>query len=132
MSQFPNYMRNGTDVYNSAWVWSPRASFNVIQRSFWLILVLSYTTGAVVAVIVWYNYLCNKCLSPLMLWIRISIRTKCTTLCDKICQWLATDRWFCPGPPVSFTNITDLHDIAEIWLKVALNTIKQTNMFHYN
>jgi hypothetical protein len=33
-----------------------------------------------------------------MLWVRISIRTKCTTLCDKVCQWLATGRWFslCP------------------------------------
>jgi hypothetical protein len=31
-----------------------------------------------------YNYLCNQCLSPLMLWIRISIRARCTTLCDKV------------------------------------------------
>jgi hypothetical protein len=30
-------------------------------------------------------------------------------------------------PPVSATNKTDRHDIAEILLKVALNTIKQTN-----
>jgi hypothetical protein len=29
-------------------------------------------------------------LSPLMLWVRISIRARCTTLCDKVCQWLAT------------------------------------------
>jgi hypothetical protein len=29
------------------------------------------------------------------------------------------------GPPVSFTNKTDRHDIAEILLKVALSTIKQ-------
>jgi len=28
-----------------------------------------------------YNYLCNQCLSPLMLWVRISIRARCTTLC---------------------------------------------------
>jgi hypothetical protein len=27
-----------------------------------------------------YNYLCNQCLSPLMLWVRISIRARCTTL----------------------------------------------------
>jgi hypothetical protein len=32
-----------------------------------------------------------------------------------------------PGTPVSFTNKTDRHDIAEIMCKVALNTIKQTN-----
>jgi hypothetical protein len=35
-------------------------------------------------------------------------------------------RWFSPGPPVSSTNKTDRHDIAEILLKVTLNTIKQT------
>ena len=66
-------------------------------------------------------------LSPLMLWIQISIRRRCTTLCDKVCQWLATGRWFSPGPPVSSTNKTDCHDITEILLKVALNTTKQTN-----
>ena len=31
------------------------------------------------------------------------------------------------GPPVSYTNKTDSHNITEILLKVALNTIKQTN-----
>ena len=60
-----------------------------------------------------------------MLWVRISIRARCTTLCDKVCQWLATGRWFSPGPPVSSINKTDRLDIAEILLKVALNTIKQ-------
>jgi hypothetical protein len=30
-----------------------------------------------------------------------------------------------PGPPVSSTNKTDRHDITEVLLKVALNTIKQ-------
>ena len=49
------------------------------------------------------------------------------TLCDNVCQWLATSRWFSPGPPVSSTNKTDHHDIAELLLKVALNTIKPTN-----
>jgi hypothetical protein len=34
---------------------------------------------------------------------------------------------FPPGPPVSSTNKADRHDITEILLKVALNTIKQTN-----
>ena len=69
-----------------------------------------------------YKYLCNQCLSPLMLWVRISIRGRCTTLCDQVCEWLATSRWFSPGPPVSTTNKTDRHDITEILLKVALNT----------
>ena len=74
-----------------------------------------------------YNHLCNQCLSPLMLWVPISIRARCTTLCDKVYQWLATGRWFSPGPAVSSTNKTDRHYITEILLKVALNTIKQTN-----
>ena len=30
-------------------------------------------------------YLCNQCISPQMLWARISIRASCTTLCDKVC-----------------------------------------------
>ena len=74
-----------------------------------------------------YNYLCNQCLSPLMLRVRILIRARCTTLCDKGCQWLATGRGFSPGPPVSSTNKTDSHNVAEILLKVVLNTIKQPN-----
>jgi len=39
--------------------------------------------------------------------------------------------WFSPGPPVSSTNKTDRHDITEILLKVALNTIKP-NQNHMN
>jgi hypothetical protein len=74
-----------------------------------------------------YNYLCNQWLSPLMLWVRILIRARCTTLCDKVCQWLVTGRWFSPGPPVPSTNKTDCRDITEILLKVVLNTIKRTN-----
>ena len=40
-----------------------------------------------------------------------------TTICNKICQW------FSPGTPVTSTNKTDHHNITEILLKVALNTI---------
>ena len=39
------------------------------------------------------------------------------------CQWLATGGWFTPDNPVSSTNKTDCHDITEILLKVAFNTI---------
>ena len=67
-----------------------------------------------------YNCLCSQCLSPLMLWVRISTRSRCTTLCDKACQWLATGRWFSPSLPVSPTSKIDRHDINEILLKVAL------------
>jgi hypothetical protein len=50
----------------------------------------------------------------------IAIRARCTTLCDKVCQLLATDRWFSLGTVVSSTNKTYLYDISEI----LLNTIK--------
>ena len=46
-----------------------------------------------------------------------------TTLCNKVCQWLATGWWFSQGTLVSSTNKTDCHDIAEILLQVALNNI---------
>ena len=51
-----------------------------------------------------------------------------TTLCDIICQELAAGRWFYPGTLVSSTNKTDCHNIIDILLKVALNTIKQPNL----
>jgi hypothetical protein len=41
-------------------------------------------------------------------------------------QWHAAGRWFFPGTPVSSTNKTGRLDIAEILLKVVLNTINQT------
>jgi hypothetical protein len=42
-----------------------------------------------------------------------------TTLCDKVCHWLAAGWWFSPGAPFSATNKIDRHDITEILLKVA-------------
>ena len=39
-----------------------------------------------------------------------------TILCDKVCQWLATGRWFSPGNSDSSTNRTDRHDTTEILL----------------
>jgi hypothetical protein len=74
------------------------------------------------------NYLCNQCLSPLTLWVRIPLRRGVldTPLCNKVCQWLTAGRWFSPGILVSSTNKADHHDITEIVLKVALNTTKQT------
>jgi len=58
-----------------------------------------------------YNYICNQCLTPLMLWVRLMIRVRCTALCDKVFQWLATGRWFSPSPPISSTDRTNLHGI---------------------
>jgi hypothetical protein len=58
------------------------------------------------------------CLNPVHLRVVLD-----TTLCDKVCQWLATSQWFSQGTPVSSTYKTDSHNITEILLKVALNTI---------
>jgi hypothetical protein len=41
---------------------------------------------------------------------------------------IITGRWFSPGTPVSTTNKTDRHHISEILLKVAINTINQTQI----
>jgi hypothetical protein len=53
----------------------------------------------------------------------VSLNPAHTTLCDKVCQVLVTGWWFSPCTLVSSTNKTDHHDITEILLKVALNTI---------
>jgi hypothetical protein len=39
---------------------------------------------------------------------------------------VTSGRWFSEGTPVSSTNKTDSHNITEILLKVALNTITLT------
>ena len=50
-----------------------------------------------------------------------------TTLCDKVCQGLAIGQWFSLGIPVSSTYKTDLRDITEILLKMAICTVQPTN-----
>jgi hypothetical protein len=45
---------------------------------------------------------------------------------DEVYQLLAHERWFSPDTPASATTKTGQHDIAEILLKVALNTINQS------
>ena len=87
-------------------------------------IIYTYCKVAVVVVIVWY--LLNQCLSSLTLWDWIPPRRGVldTTLCGKVCQWLAAVLWFFPDTPVSSTNKTDCHDITEILLKVASSTIK--------
>jgi hypothetical protein len=47
---------------------------------------------------------------------------------DKIYQLLAHGRWFSPGTPASSITKTGRHDIAEILLKVALNTKYQIKL----
>jgi hypothetical protein len=61
-------------------------------------------------------------------WVRAQLcklRKRCTRLAaasDKAYQLLAHGRWFSPVTPTSSTTKTDRHDIADILLKVALNT----------
>ena len=54
-----------------------------------------------------FNYIYNRCLSvsPLKLWVHGEVHVLDT--CDIVCQWIATN----------------CHDITEILMKVALNTI---------
>jgi hypothetical protein len=40
-----------------------------------------------------------------------------------------TGQWLSQGTPLSSTNKTDRHDITEILLKVALNTMNQIKFF---
>jgi hypothetical protein len=76
-----------------------------------------------------YNYPSNQCLSPLMLWVRISFGRGVfnITLCDKVCQWLVSGRWFSLCTPVSSTNKTDSHDITGI----VESGVKHPNPWHF-
>ena len=51
------------------------------------------------------------------------------TLWDKVCQLLVAGWWFSLGTPVSSTSKTYCHDIIEILLKVALNTITPLHIY---
>jgi hypothetical protein len=50
--------------------------------------------------------------------------TRLTAASDQVYQLLAHGRWFSSGTPASSITKTGHHDIAEILLKVALNTNK--------
>jgi len=54
-------------------------------------------------------------------------RTRLTAASNKVYQLLAQGRWFSSGTPSSSTTKTGRHDIAEILLKVALNTKNSKN-----
>jgi len=56
----------------------------------------------------------------------VNYKEGCTRLAvasDKVYQLLTHGRWFSPGTLASSTTKTGRHDITEILLKVALNTI---------
>ena len=62
----------------------------------------------------------------------VNYKKGCTRLAaasDKVYQLLAHGQWFSPGTPASSTTKTGHHDIAEILLKVALNTKNSNSNF---
>jgi hypothetical protein len=71
-----------------------------------------------------------------MAWVRTwlcKLQKGCSQLTiasDKAYQLLAHGRWFSLGTPASSTTKTGHHDIAEILLRVALNTINQIKSNH--
>jgi hypothetical protein len=63
----------------------------------------------------------------------VNYKKRCTRLAaasDKVYQLLAQGRWFSPATPASSTTKIGPHDIAEILLKVALNT-KNSNSISF-
>ena len=56
----------------------------------------------------------------------VNYKIECTRLAsDQVYQLFAHGRWFSPGTSASSSTKTSHHDIAEILLKVGLNTINQ-------
>jgi hypothetical protein len=64
----------------------------------------------------------------------VNYKKGCTGLAaasDKVYQLLAHGWWFSPGTPASSTAKTGCRDIAEILLKLVLNTINQIKALYY-
>jgi len=59
-------------------------------------------------------------------WVRAQLCTRLAAASDKVYQLFAHGRWFSPGTPASSTTNSGRHHIAEILLKVALNTTNQS------
>ena len=60
----------------------------------------------------------------------VNYKKVCTRLAvasDKVSQLFAHGQWFSPGTPASSITKTGRHEIAEIFLKVALSTKNQSN-----
>jgi hypothetical protein len=82
------------------------ATFNNISViSWWSVLLMDKTTDLSQVtdklyhiMLAYHHWMC-------LLWVRISIRARCTTLCDKVCQWLVTGQWFCPSIKLTTTML---------------------------
>ena len=107
-------------IYNDVDIWWKEINLSIYFWSYILVyrgLSWSWSFGSWI-----YNYICTgaimHCPSPQFgarSWQDRGVHD--TTLFYKVCQWLATGRWFFPGTPDSSTNKTDHHDITEILLK---------------
>ena len=79
----------------------------------------------------WDYLTTHTSLSPIRQWFApgfVNCKTWCTQFAatsDKVYQLLVHGRWFSLGTPASSATKTGRHDIAEILLKVALNTNNQ-------
>ena len=91
----------------------------------------------ITTIILWLDYLTtHTSLSPIWRGFAsgfVNYKKGCTQLAatsDKVYQLLAHGRWFSPGTTTSFITKTGCHDIAEILLKVALNTKNQIILWY--
>ena len=81
-------------------------------KSHWIIIVFDYC-----------NFVSRDFISSLFA--IFILMTRLAAASDKVYQLLAHARWFSPGIPASSATKTGRHDIAEILLKMALNTKNQ-------
>ena len=97
-----------------------------------MIITINYTIKQNYNCIWYLNSLCKYTFNPIrrgFVPCFVHYKKGCTRLAaasDKAYQLLAHGRWFSPGTPASSTTKTGRHDIAEIFLKVALNTKNQS------
>ena len=76
--------------------------FNFFNLIFFFILfvclfVKAMYTSNILGPLWIYNYLCHRCLSLQMSWVRIPLIPRCTTLCNKVIRWLVAGQWFFSG-----------------------------------
>ena len=81
-----------------------------------------------------YNYLRNQCLSLLMLWVRLPLRARITTLCNKVCQWLTTNKQtirpvVCVSALTWFTGADPGFEVRGAHLKKLLRAEGGVNIF---
>ena len=110
------------------WSYSNHALFACVFLVVFLLCLLS-TRARVAQWFRWSDYLTtHTSLSPIRRGFApdfVNYKKGCTRLAaasDKVYQLLDHGRWFSPGTPASSTTKTGRHNIAEILLKVALNT----------